>query len=506
MSQSCKFPGTQFLPWQSEEEVKIMRSWGFNCVRLLLTWEALEPEPGRYDEAYLDRVAQFVDWCAESGIHVVLDMHQDLYGRKYGGNGCPAWSCVDDGIAFKAIPGHWAMNYGTAAVIRAFDNFWEDRPGPDGVGVQTRYILAWQRVAERFKDDPMVLGYDMMNEPFYGSAVLGIAVNMMWTLRSEFSEEGLSWSDLTASVQQQGQDQDPMAVLAQRLLEKDRFYAVLDASSRPGQLYEIKRLQPFYDRLGRALREVDCDGILFFEPAGGAGSGTRLRTAIDTPRWEMGAPMPNCVFAPHHYEFAAEMGMPYPVEERWASRSLSRTEEARERMGIPVWYGEWGAWNTSTPGIMDMVIEHLDFFDEALVGWAWWEYGPGFKDSPFLPLLTRPYAQVIAGIPTRMRCTDSFFELKFDPLPEGGETVIWVPNSLEAEVQVHGVKDGIHVGRDSEGFVRLTLPGQSQACHVEISLRPRERMDDSQAQENPEGDSSEDDPIEIEAYRDASPS
>ena len=40
------------------EDVARLRSWGMNTIRLGVTWKALEPSPGRIDEAYL---AEFVE-------------------------------------------------------------------------------------------------------------------------------------------------------------------------------------------------------------------------------------------------------------------------------------------------------------------------------------------------------------------------------------------------------------------------------------------------------------
>jgi hypothetical protein len=86
------------------------RDWGFNFARFLLVWDALEPAPGVYDEAYLDRVAERIEWFRAAGIYVVLDMHQDVYGpvasdgREIGGNGAPPWFQTD-GQAFRAAHG-----------------------------------------------------------------------------------------------------------------------------------------------------------------------------------------------------------------------------------------------------------------------------------------------------------------------------------------------------------------------------------------------------------------
>ena len=45
-----------------------MAAIGWNAVRLLLSWSRVEPEPGEYDDAYLDRIARAVDRLAAEGI------------------------------------------------------------------------------------------------------------------------------------------------------------------------------------------------------------------------------------------------------------------------------------------------------------------------------------------------------------------------------------------------------------------------------------------------------
>jgi endoglycosylceramidase len=61
------------------------------------------------------------------------------------------------------------------ALHRAFENFWADRPGPGGVGLQERYAAAWRHVAQRFRSARGVLGYEIMNEPFPGGDYLTCA-------------------------------------------------------------------------------------------------------------------------------------------------------------------------------------------------------------------------------------------------------------------------------------------------------------------------------------------
>src|SRR5947209_15224215 len=54
-----------------------MHALGYSAIRLNLSWSLLEPQPGRIDRRYLNRIAQIVGWARAAGIYVVLDMHQD---------------------------------------------------------------------------------------------------------------------------------------------------------------------------------------------------------------------------------------------------------------------------------------------------------------------------------------------------------------------------------------------------------------------------------------------
>jgi endoglycosylceramidase len=61
-----------FLP---ADYVRLRADWGMTAIRFLITWAAIEPEPGRYDDAYLDWVRERLQWANDAGLAVVIDMH-----------------------------------------------------------------------------------------------------------------------------------------------------------------------------------------------------------------------------------------------------------------------------------------------------------------------------------------------------------------------------------------------------------------------------------------------
>lgn len=108
-----------------------------------------------------------LDWFANHGVHVILDMHQDVYAARFCCDGAPEWGIEDDGLPFEQNP-VWALNCFAPAVQAAFDNFFE-YPGEHS-HLQDHFADAWAAVVPRFKDHPAVLGYDILNEPSPGSA------------------------------------------------------------------------------------------------------------------------------------------------------------------------------------------------------------------------------------------------------------------------------------------------------------------------------------------------
>jgi endoglycosylceramidase len=151
------------------DDAAFLNSIGFNAVRVGVLWQAVEPQPGVYDDGYLKHIAATVQTLAQHGIVSLLDFHQDQYNQLFQGEGFPDWSVQDDGLPPEPQLGFGADYIGMPALERAFDHFWDNSPGPGGIGLQDRYVAAWAHVAARFAGNPNVLGYEIMNEPWPGS-------------------------------------------------------------------------------------------------------------------------------------------------------------------------------------------------------------------------------------------------------------------------------------------------------------------------------------------------
>ena len=137
--------------------------WGMTAIRFLITWSAVEPVQGQYDDAYLDWVAEKMQWASDAGLHVILDMHQDVYGEGYGFDGAPAWTCDAsnyDGFVAKPAVWHQLRRSEGDGVLRSPVDGYADAAGA-GRG-------ACATLAERLADSPAIIGFDPIDQPELG--------------------------------------------------------------------------------------------------------------------------------------------------------------------------------------------------------------------------------------------------------------------------------------------------------------------------------------------------
>lgn len=166
-------------PWHpaawgfGEDDAAYLASLGITSVRLGIAWEAVEPQPGHYNNSYLAELASTVNLLHAHGIRSLLDMHQDMYAQRFQGNGAPEWAVNAGGIPAWPQFGFPTNYFVQVAVQTAYDNLYDNTAAPDGVGLADHYAAMWQHVATYFKDSPGVMGYDLYNEPFPGKWWIG---------------------------------------------------------------------------------------------------------------------------------------------------------------------------------------------------------------------------------------------------------------------------------------------------------------------------------------------
>jgi endoglycosylceramidase len=165
VSSNAKIP--PFIPFKDPVWWGKLRDWGFNMIRLTLFWEAIEPEQGCYNEKYLSKVKEMVDQATSMGLYILLDMHQDLFSRWLHGDGAPSWAFpndVDPNNNDSFGGQFWGLAYFESSAVKAcFTNFFQSRT------LRDHYRDAVVQVATLVKDNPYVLGYDIMNEPSNGN-------------------------------------------------------------------------------------------------------------------------------------------------------------------------------------------------------------------------------------------------------------------------------------------------------------------------------------------------
>ena len=216
--------GDQALSAITERHFRDMRAKGFNFARLLVFWDDLEPERGKYSRAYLAKIERILDWAEKYDVHVLIDAHQDVFGPAFGHRGVPAWATRTDGLPFTPHPDDWFSEYFEPAVQRAFTHLYAD------ADLRRAQERMWRVLATAFEDHPAVLGYDLINEPM-----------------GELGE---------------GED---LPTAARRI--------------------EREQLTPMYNRLADAVRAVDRDSWVFVEPTPIVGEGVPTGLGrIDDPK------------------------------------------------------------------------------------------------------------------------------------------------------------------------------------------------------------------------------
>jgi endoglycosylceramidase len=380
-----------------------MREWGFNVIRLGVIWDGLEPEPGEYEEGYLKRLDQQITLAKAHGLHVFLDMHQDLYSVLFS-DGAPAWATLTGGAPHTSLGGVWSDAYFTSpAVQAALDAFWDNAPAPDGLGVQEHYARAWAHVTQRYAHEPAVIGFDLMNEPFPGSAAVQIQA-MMFTKGAELiaalgtppSGGANAFSHITApaeSLAEQWLTPDGRSAILELLRDVGLYTQVIDATRSLYAEFEASRLMPMYRRVARAIRDAGSTQALFLETTMGSNMG--VYSAI-TPLELDGVRDPAQVYSAHGYDLVVDTPDIAQASPERVELIFRRHGETAQRLDMPMLVGEWGAYGSS-PGTLPAAWHVTHQFEDLLCSETYWAYQPGIERFPCFRAIQRPYPERVAG-------------------------------------------------------------------------------------------------------------
>ena len=310
----------------TRDDLKRIKTWGFNCVRLVMFWSALEPECGQYDDDYLRQIDERIRWTKQNRIYVLLDRHRDLWGEGVPhGRGAARWALITEGQSHKHVGPAWSDAYLSSPMVQAaFDSFWANKPGPDGVGIQDRFALAWQRLAERYAEEPTVIGIDLFNEPFAGSPTAEALELMGAKLGELFSTKDTPAGELDLS--EMLADKSAVYHLYDRLRDIKAYTAFIEASERTFKQFERTKLNPMYQQVADAIRRVDKRHILFIEPSVSANIG--ITSDLQPLIGQDGKPDPRQSVIPHAYDLVTDAPGAGPPDVGRMRLVLTRLQEA----------------------------------------------------------------------------------------------------------------------------------------------------------------------------------
>lgn len=112
----------------SEEDFRRVAKMGMNTIRFYTSYRTFEEDsnPGVYSEQGFAWIDQNIDWARRYGIRLVLTMHSPVGGPQSRGSG---------------------------------NALWEDEKN------QARFVALWRAISERYRAEPTIAGYGLLNEP-----------------------------------------------------------------------------------------------------------------------------------------------------------------------------------------------------------------------------------------------------------------------------------------------------------------------------------------------------
>jgi aryl-phospho-beta-D-glucosidase BglC (GH1 family) len=314
----------------NEDDVAFIKSKGATVVRLPLNYRHFEDDaaPFTYKAEGFARLDSILRACEKHGLYAILDMHS-----------AQGWQNV-----------HWHSDNASRISL-----LWDSKQ------YQDRFVALWQELARRYKDAPVVAGYDILNEPSSNRP----GGDYPWNIGPDY---------------------------------------------RPNW----RKVNALYRRTVNAIRKIDDRHIIFLEGA----NYSKLFSGLDAPFSH------NLAYSSHNYTAAGFGPGRYPGEVRSGATAPTATEHwdaARQEQvfvdaegtkfaqqhNVPLWVGEFGAVYNGAPQELDdryrAMDDQLAVYERHKAHWTTWTY----KDVGVMGMQmlnpASPYMELIADVLRKKR-------------------------------------------------------------------------------------------------------
>jgi endoglycosylceramidase len=337
------------------DDAAFLAANGFNAVRLTVERYDIEPTPGHFDSAYLRFIRRTVKLLDSYGVLTLIDFHQDEFGPVFKDNGYPSWMTSTGGLPNITSVGFPFQYLANPAVNHAFDNLWNNGKDTRGASMWTDDAQILGKAVGALHATPGVLGFEIINEPWPGS-------------------------------------QYPTC-----------FVLLLGC---PG--FDQGSFSSYYAAMDEAIRAKDRRHLVFYEPLVSFNYG--IPTSVTPPPGDA-----RLAFSFHDYPLcsaADDAGLPLSLGTACGAESklaISNAVSYATQHSTGLLETEFGATTKPAP-----LAQSAAAYDAAMIPWMFWSYqelaGLG-RDGAFttppsktperavLVSLSRPYPQLVAGIP-----------------------------------------------------------------------------------------------------------
>jgi endoglucanase len=322
----------KYFPYQNdglfqEDDFRWMRDWGFNFVRLPMDyrfWTDVN-DLMSINEKRVEPIDRAVRLGEKYGVHVNICLHR-----------APG-ECILDGMDEKLTGIH---------ITEEKTNVYED------AHAQEAFVQQWAYFAKRYRDIPSGrLSFDLVNEPYYQLTPQQEAELKLHKPDDDFTREfqhrrELRYVRVARAAINGIRAQDP-----RRLIVTDGYPV---AGSPIPELFDTGVVQNCHTYIPALLTHYQCEWARGFVPA-------------DTP-------LPT-------WPLKDRQGRVY---DRAALAAIFRPWGDLPRQGIPIHFGEMGAYKHTPPTVvLAWFDDTLDVLNELHTGWALWNFrGPfGILDT-----------------------------------------------------------------------------------------------------------------------------